>query len=394
MHVPGWHEGTLNLQREGKLAMAGIVQEQHPDRARLFMQWKRMEWPILVDSLNLLGVDAVPITVAIDEHGIVRAAGIKLSEAAHFAENFAAATYSAPSEPPQSPILPDAETLKRTGRWQSYADALFLWGEGGRFREVIDAYERALGAAGDLAPPVLFRLGVAYRARYDSVQRQPGDFQAAVDHWQKALDRNPNQYIWRRRIQQYGPRLDKPYPFYDWVTQAREEIRRRGEEPAPLVVEPGGAEIATPAKTLAAQPDSTEPDPGGRIHRDEMPFVLVERTVVPPAVRPGSTGRTHIVFRPNTARKAHWNNEAGDLVVWIDPPAGWETDARRLTVPNPPAAVSQEQRRVEFEFRVPEAAPAGETEVPAYALYYVCEDEHGVCLYRRQDLPLSVRVAR
>ena len=53
--------------------MVGIIQEQHPDRCRLFMQWKEMEWPILVDSLNLLEVTAVPITMLIDETGIIQA---------------------------------------------------------------------------------------------------------------------------------------------------------------------------------------------------------------------------------------------------------------------------------------------------------------------------------
>ena len=52
--------------------MLGIIQEQHPDRCRLFMQWKGMSWPILVDSLNLLNTSVVPQTLAIDEHGIVR----------------------------------------------------------------------------------------------------------------------------------------------------------------------------------------------------------------------------------------------------------------------------------------------------------------------------------
>ncbi len=52
--------------------MVGIIQEQHPDRARLFMQWKQMGWPILVDSLNLLEVPYVPITLTLDEYGIVR----------------------------------------------------------------------------------------------------------------------------------------------------------------------------------------------------------------------------------------------------------------------------------------------------------------------------------
>ena len=52
--------------------MIGIIQEQHPERTQLFMQWKEMDWPILVDSLNLLNVSAVPITALIDENGIVR----------------------------------------------------------------------------------------------------------------------------------------------------------------------------------------------------------------------------------------------------------------------------------------------------------------------------------
>ena len=88
MHVPGWHDATAQLQAEGRLQMVGIIQEQHPDRARLFMQWKNMDWPLMVDSLGLLGVTVVPITVAIDEHGIIRKIGLRLNEAASFARSF------------------------------------------------------------------------------------------------------------------------------------------------------------------------------------------------------------------------------------------------------------------------------------------------------------------
>ena len=61
-------------------------------------------------------------------------------------------------------------------------------------------------------------------------------FQRAIDAWGQALAIDPNHYIWRRRIQQYGPRLIKPYPFYDWVEQAAREIRARGETPVELAV--------------------------------------------------------------------------------------------------------------------------------------------------------------
>ena len=72
MHVPGWHEATREWQRGGELQQVGIIQEQHPDRARLFMQWKDMGWPILIDSLDLLETTVVPMTLLIDEYGVIR----------------------------------------------------------------------------------------------------------------------------------------------------------------------------------------------------------------------------------------------------------------------------------------------------------------------------------
>src|SRR5262249_27307617 len=145
-----------------------------------------------------------------------------------------------------------------------------------------------------------FRLGVAYRKRYDSDARQTGDFQRAVDEWKAALDLDPNQYIWRRRIQPYGPRLDKPYSFYDWVITARADRRKRGETPVPLAVEPGGAEFAQPSK--APEPSATEheaPDPRGRVTRDTRKLIGVETAVVPPTKATGAAARVHVEFRPN-----------------------------------------------------------------------------------------------
>lgn len=84
--MPGWHESTKELQKAGKVQMAGIIQEQHPDRCRLFMQWKQMDWPILVDSFNRLEVAAVPITLLIDEHGVIRNIRARSSDLKSFLE--------------------------------------------------------------------------------------------------------------------------------------------------------------------------------------------------------------------------------------------------------------------------------------------------------------------
>ncbi len=374
--------------------MVGIIQEQHPDRARLFMQWKQMGWPILVDSLNLLEVSAVPITLAIDEHGIIRHVRMRRGEAEKIDEKFLSRVYDAPAgAPAPSASLPDLEKLRpqddQPQAWSEYANALMLWEGAERLDAAIEAYDRALR----LEPGngwTHFRLGVAHRRRYDSEGRAPGDFAKAVEHWSRALDIDPNQYIWRRRIQQYGPRLDKPYPFYDWVVSAREEIAQRGEMPVPLRVEPGGAEFATPARRFAgASETGAAPDPEGRIRRDEGELIHVETVVVPDTSSSRFSARVHLVFRPDLERKAHWNNEVDDLLVWVPAPEGWQVDLQRITLPNPPEPVTQETRRVEFELRGPRRS-SGPVDIPAYALYYVCEDVDGSCLYSRQDLPLRI----
>ena len=374
--------------------MVGIIQEQHPDRARLFMQWKQMGWPVLVDSLDLLDVEVVPLTLALDEHGIIRHARLRLSDAGSIEKEFTDRRYEGSERAPQKravvPSLdPPDPASADAADWRAYANALAVWGKQAQLGDAIDAYQRAL----ELEPgegATHFRLGVAYRKRYDSSFRWPEDFPAAVSQWSAALETNPNQYIWRRRIQQYGPRLDKPYPFYDWVEVARREIQERAEQPVPLSVEPRGAEFASPVKRFDADEEATaEPDPQGRITRDPGDLVRVETTVVPDTKSKNASARVHVVFRLNLEKKAHWNNEVDPLVVWIQPPEGWEVDRRRLSVPNAPELVSQEVRAVEFELRGPARSEVGADEIRGYALYYVCEDIDGSCLYRRQDIAVE-----
>lgn len=395
--MPGWHEATADLREQGKLRTIGIVEEQHPDRARLFMQWKRLDWPLMVDSLDLLGLSVVPVTLFVDEHGIVRAIQPRPADAAAFAQ--------ARFEPPEGDAaavttVPDASRLKaeavRSGAadaWRRYAEVLLLWGGRGRLSEAVDAFRRAAAVDPDDGW-ARFRLGVALRARYDSPTRQQGDFRTAVQAWSAALENDPNNYIWRRRIQQYGPRQDKPYPFYDWIAEARDEILARGDTPVALAVEPRGAELAEPASEFVTWAEKAgEPDPRGRVERDRGRFVAVETTVVPPAIAPGHAARVHLVFRPRVDSGAHWNNEAGDLLVWLEPPEGWQVQPRLLRVARAAQRVSVEPRTVEAELRTPEDIGPGEATIPGYALYYVCEDADGACLYRRRDLDLRIRVS-
>ena len=393
--MPGWHARTESFLQNGKIKVLGIIQEQHPDRCRLFMQWHQMDWPILVDSLNLLKVMAVPYTLLIDERGIVRSINPSQlefetfvnAEAIRIDENVGNAK-TIHRTPDWKQLKRNAETLNSANAWSAYAESLFLWGGDDRMDECVKAYQIASSKAPEDGW-LNFRLGVAYRRYFDLTQSNWGDFTKAIQAWQAALDLDPNQYIWRRRIQQYGPRLDKPYSFYDWVNQAREDITARGEKPFSLRVEPGGAEFAYPSKKTA---DSTkhadEPDPKGQVFRDTQPAIQIESTVVSATYSDKKALRVHLRFQPDMAHSFHWNNEAEPLTVWLKPSEGWESESALIQIPNPPVATDKSPRSLEFELIQSKDKPLHE--ITGYALYNICEEINGTCLFRRQDFTIQL----
>lgn len=358
------------------------------------MQWKQLDFPALIDPFNTLGAKVVPMTVAIDEHGVVRHVGITPDELEKefLDRSFAAPTRNAKSEHLSAAVLRKTAEEENTSRaWMNFADALVLESGDEQLDAAISAYQSAI-ALDRTNGPAYFRVGVAYRMRYDKHDGAVEDFRSAVEHWGMALEVDPNQYIWRRRIQQYGPRLAKPYPFYDWVREARKEVIGRGERPARLRAEPRGAELAEPATKFEADSQTAlEPDPRGQIERDRT-LILIETAVVPAAVNPQDAVRVHMTLRVNRDEDTHWNNETGPMEIWISPPREWQTSPQLLRPKLPNVAQSSEVRHVEFELRSPRSADPGMTLVPGYALYYACRGKDGACLYRRQDFVISVNV--
>ena len=225
--MPGRYEALKDLIDSGKLTVLGVVQEQHAERTRLFAQWKQLKFPIAQDCVNMLGSRAVPLEVALDEHGIVR----KLRPDVDWIRNeFVKQDFPAPhvdqasadkvsaEKPDLAALHAEAKQLDSREAWLRYGDAQMFWGAADEISSAVDAYNRMVQL--EIEDAVAhFRLGVALRARHETHLRQQSDFQRAVGHWTYALSQDPNHYIWRRRIQQYGPRLTKPYPFYDWVDQ-------------------------------------------------------------------------------------------------------------------------------------------------------------------------------
>ena len=127
-------------------------------------------------------------------------------------------------------------------------------------------------------------------------------------------------------------------------------------------------------------------DPQGRITRDVRKMVGIETMVTPARVQPGQRVRVRTLLRLDERSRPYWNNEADDgVVLWVDVPKGLKLGEGQLSYSNPAVAESQEIRVLEFELTVGDKLPAGELELPAYALYYVCDNKGGKCLYLRQD---------
>ena len=449
-----WQKALQPYVESGKVVAIGVVQEQHPARARLYCQWRKLDWPTFVDSLNLLDLTVVPIPVAIDESGIIRHSRIGPRTVV---KDFIEVDYPTASIPERynRATEPDPKRRREVARrentataWRDLGDACFMatggtpgrWmdrplpagfsldrpqgrgsdgehapagssvgGRGGGGCDPVGAYERAVAVdPGD--GRAQFRLGVALRRRSESAQRRSGDAQAAVERWALALATDPNQYIWRRRIQQYGPRLDKPYDFYSWVGAAREEIRARGKTPVPLPVEPSGSELIAltndEARSLPSGSRRGRPQRRGSdgdhaaacdvgtdsLLRDAGRLVEVETVITPARVRPGHRVRARVSFRLNEQTRPLWNNEADHLTMCVELPVGLVMGEGSLTYANPRPAETREVRHVEFEIVAGEEVPEGRFRVPAYVLYYVCEKKGGKCRFLRQDFALTLQV--
>lgn len=376
------------------MAVVGVVQDQHPDRARLYAQWRQLEWPLYVDALNLLGHRVVPVIYGLDPDGTIRTRMRRPREL----EGFLAlepASESPPADhrtaaPDPEAALRRAEEEGNPAAWTALGDAHFLTGSPAAAAE---AYQRVTETAPRNAT-AHFRLGVALRRRSEIAAARPGDAQAAVAHWSRALQLRPGQYIWRRRLQQYGPRPAKPYNFYSWVEVARREIRARREEPVSLASEPVGSEIAPPAREgEAASPEGIpDPDPRGRIPDDEASLIRSSAFATPYPVRPGGHVRIRWTFRPDPERSPWWNNEGDPLTLHLELPEGWELVEGTFVHAGSKDPETREVRTLDCELVVPADASEGLVALRGYALYGVCEDAGGRCLQLRQDLEVLVKV--
>ncbi len=159
-----WQKTVQPSVESDDFVVVGVVQEQHPERARLYAQWRELDWPIFVDSLNLLLLDVVPVPVAIDERGVVRHESIRPRQLVKkFLEIDYPPAASTPiliaPRPKIDQLRADAERTQTAEAWRKLGDAFFLEGGKGTLHGAAQAYEQAI-AADSTDARAHFRLGV------------------------------------------------------------------------------------------------------------------------------------------------------------------------------------------------------------------------------------------
>lgn len=410
--MPVWHAATKALRESGELVVIGIVQEQHPERAQLYAQWQEFDWPILWDPFNLLDLSAVPVICAVDDHGRVvsnRLDPRDIDGPKGLKKLLFEPSFEAPLRVPEAQALLSRSLLETPkglepkgplGVLNSLAFFVFesrsAEGAADQFDLGVDRL-RAWAERDGALPADQFRLGVALRLRYDSPYAKPDDFQASLDAWAAALAAKPSQYIWRRRIQQWGPRLDKPYSFYDWVDRATTEVAARGEVPIALRVSLTGSEQANRQSTIEASARVNEPDPKAEIPADEQGWLKVTPAI---AVHSGDIGRgagrataaarVHLSLALNADKDVHWTNDAGNSVVWIETPKGWRTPKQHLVLDAPASLTSKETRRLDFGVIPDTKGDSPKGILRGYVLSYLCSGENGECRYLRTDFEVEL----
>ena len=395
--LAAWRERTRQAVADKKLVLLGVMEEQYADRCRLFAQWKGIaDVPILHDPLNLAAVGHVPMVVGVDEHGFVRLID---PDPDRLEKNFIRRTfkYNPKERRPAVEDLTDPRYTKRMAReartaagWRRHGDALVLGGLGPQIDEAITTYPSAIELDADdgLA---FFRLGVAHRIRYDRPERQPGDFQAAIDAWKQAVRKSRKNAVFRSRLAQYGLRFDRSVAMYRWILTARKKITERGESPEKLAVEPIAVELAKPRKNFkSVKSAGTDGDAGSGATPDDQPLVAFESVVVPSvSAKKKRYAQVLLVFRPS-GLGAQWDNRGDPLRVWLDPPDGVKLSRRFAAFKNPESAGSSEERTLNFEVKLPKSSKRWPVTIKGHALYRVSSGGDAAARLLRRDFQVKV----
>lgn len=252
-----WNKKASQWADRDDVAVIGVAQEQHADRARLLCQWRRVTIPVLHDALNQSGETAAARVYCLDGQAFVRAIDPDAKSLAAFLKK----SYRKKSKgirelmtraPELKVVQRQAGESRNAAEWRTYGDALFHHGETAVLHEAIRTYQTGIQFE-PLDAWSHFRLGVALRTRFDGGERQEGDLEAAVAAWKEAARLMPGNEIFALRAAQFDATAARAESLYGWVAEARKAVAKRGDTPVTLKAEPTDVETSGGKKKQPAK---------------------------------------------------------------------------------------------------------------------------------------------
>ena len=344
-----------------------------------------MDWPVYIDSFNLLEVEAVPMTFLVNPKGVIT----KVSPSKKNLDSILKNATNAINPTTSDDLEPYWSTLLKKRSFNLFCN---LASER-NFVELFKSIKMLKKSDYKMRHEHLeFMTGVAYKMRSESPFRKLDDFSKAIDHWETALELRPNQYIWRRRIQQYGPILGKPYPFYDWVEIALKELKEKGEVPfnENFVLTESEQSILTPTQT-SNKKNYKIPDPFNKLKRGNMQFVNTRVLTIPSHPKTGRPFRVFVQLDLKQPDSVQWNNEGAASHLYFEKSNFNKTSIHRFWTGTKEKEYSTEQRIIDFELNYPRSGIIGGKKLPAgYIVVNLCDRLTGACFTRRIDFSIPI----
>lgn len=324
--LPAWEKFAKGLAKDDAV-FVGVVHDQYLDRAALFVKWKHISFPAYHDSLNIADARRMARAVCVDEYGIVRHIARSPDGLMEGFVNKKFAYDRVQVRPP----LKELPNFKHTKRIASEARESFEYIEHGDaclfdpapvlMAEAIDAYELALTKT-PTDGMAAFRLGCAYRMRFDSATREAGDLRKSFDAWSVAARLDPKNEVTTRRLLQYAAPSDKPANSCGWIVEAM-----RAVEGATLESMPWPIEIAAPSDSFKACAQTAVAPPKGV----DSVSMKVDSGIIR-AANPKVPGLVNVVIAlfPGGAV-----DDGQPVRIWVTPPEGVQVSDRVLEVRAP-----------------------------------------------------------
>lgn len=380
-----WQEATKKFVADGKLVLLPVSHDQYADRAQLFAQWKKVETPILFDPINSLGLETVPLVVAVDEFGIVRAVNPKPDT---IGEVFVNKKFK--GKPPKLAEgvtePPDARITRRVaGEGRDVEEicahcvALLIAGEPPLLEEAVNNYFEALKKKPRSAE-ASFGLGVACRKRLDCESRQPGDLTAAISAWTRATTLEPRNGLYRARLAEFLPLRSGQKGPYDWVATAEKGITAAGKTPILLSSQPVKWDL--PAAKSEEASDEAEVD------NDKL--VSIDCVLVPSRDKKNVNAGLHVALWPDTQRQVQWHNEAEKTSIHLLKSDLLKANQPALSIANPKQHASNETRIISFPITFNSKEAAAGT-VKAVAYYTLTEPGSAGPKRLRQEFEIEIK---